>query len=304
MALSPDILNALPPLKGRLSPDASLATITWFGVGGPCDLMFRPADTQDLATFLKHLPAEVPVTVIGVGSNLLVRDGGVKGVVIRLGRGFVDIKAEGEDIVAGAAALDANVAQVAAEAGIGGLEFLSGVPGTIGGALMMNAGAYGGDMSQIVVSATAVDRQGTIHTVPVEKLGFTYRHSETPDGWIFTGAHLRGIAGNPVEISAKLANIKLNRENAQPIRAKTGGSTFKNPAGHSAWELVDRAGCRGLRMGGAQVSEKHTNFLINTGGATAAEIEALGEEVRRRVLDLTGITLDWEIKRIGEAANG
>lgn len=302
MALSSQILDRLPPLKGRLSPDASLATITWFGVGGPCDLMFRPADAEDLALFLKHLPAEVPVTVIGVGSNLLVRDGGIKGVVIRLGRGFVDIKAEGEDVYAGAAALDANVAQVAADAGIGGIEFLSGVPGTIGGALMMNAGAYGGDMSKIVVSATAVDRQGNMHSVPLEKLGFTYRHSETPEGWIFTGAHLRGISGDPVEISAKLANIKLNRENAQPIRAKTGGSTFKNPAGHSAWELVDRAGCRGLRLGGAQVSEKHTNFLINTGGATAAEIEALGEEVRRRVLDLTGITLDWEIKRIGEAA--
>ncbi|MFD2263575.1 UDP-N-acetylmuramate dehydrogenase [Lacibacterium aquatile] len=304
MAVSPDILNNLPPLKGRLSTDASLATITWFGVGGPCDLMFRPADAEDLASFLKHLPAEVPVTVIGVGSNLLVRDGGVKGVVIRLGRGFVDIKAEGEDVIAGASALDANVAQVAADAGIGGMEFLSGVPGTIGGALKMNAGAYGGDMKQIVVSATAVDRQGNLHTVSAEQLGFTYRHSETPEGWIFTGARLRGIAGNPVEISAKLANIKQNRENAQPIRAKTGGSTFKNPTGHSAWELVDRAGCRGLRMGGAQVSEKHTNFLINTGGATAAEIEALGEEVRRRVLDLTGITLEWEIKRIGEAANG
>lgn len=301
MALTADLLAGLPPLKGRLTSDALLSSITWFGVGGPCDLMFRPADAEDLALFLAHLPPEVPVTVIGVGSNLLVRDGGVRGAVIRLGRGFVGIETDGEDVRAGAAALDANVAQVAAEAGIGGLEFLSGVPGTIGGALMMNAGAYGGDMSGITVSATAVDRAGRLHSVMAADLGFTYRHSETPQGWIFTGALLRGIKGDPTEIAEKLAAVKNSRETTQPIRAKTGGSTFKNPDGHRAWELVDRAGCRGLRLGGAQVSEKHCNFLINTGGATAADIEALGEEVRRRVLEATGVTLEWEIKRIGEA---
>jgi UDP-N-acetylmuramate dehydrogenase len=292
----------LPELRGRVGFDAPLAGITWFGVGGSADLMVRPADEDDLATFLAAAPADLPVTVIGVGSNLLVRDGGVRGAVIRLGRGFAGIAPDGTAVRVGGAALDLNVATVAAEAGIAGLEFLSGVPGTIGGGLRMNAGAYGGDMAGVVESATALDETGTRHQLLAADLGFSYRKSAVPEGWIFTGAVLRGTAGDPLEIRRRLTDIRTSREAAQPIRTKTGGSTFKNPEGMKAWELIDRAGCRGLVLGGAMVSEKHCNFLINTGDATAAEIEALGEEVRRRVQDKTGVTLDWEIRRMGEPA--
>lgn len=296
------LADRLPKLRGRVTPNAPLSAITWFAVGGPAEILVRPADEDDLATLLAALPPEVPVTVIGVGSNLLVRDGGVPGVVLRLGKGFATITTDGTQVTAGAAALDLNTALTAGDAGIAGLEFLSGVPGTIGGALRMNAGAYGGDMAQVLVEARALDRQGNRHTATLTEMGLTYRHSDAPADWIFTGARMQGREADPKTIGQHLAEIRANREASQPIRAKTGGSTFKNPPGQKAWELIDKAGCRGLRLGGAQVSEKHTNFLINTGNATAAEIEALGEEVRRRVLDTSGVSLDWEIKRIGIAA--
>ncbi len=305
------LIEQLPPVRGRLTASAPLAGVTWFGVGGPAEVMFRPLDEADLAAFLAALPADVPITVIGVGSNLLVRDGGIEGVVIRLGRGFATIE-PGADGVAtrlrvGAAALDVNVATLAAEAGIAGCEFLTGVPGTIGGALRMNAGAYGGDMTQVVVSARALDRRGRAHDLDKAKLGFSYRKSAVRDDWIFVGALLEGTADDPAAIKQRLARIRAEREASQPLRTKTGGSTFKNPTtnnptGAKAWELIDQAGCRGLTRGGAKVSEQHCNFLINAGGASAADIEELGEEVRRRVFDRTGITLEWEIKRVGDTA--
>lgn len=296
------LADRLPKLRGRVTPNAPLSAITWFAVGGPAEVLVRPADEEDLATLLAALPPDVPVTVIGVGSNLLVRDGGVPGVVLRLGKGFATITTDGTQVTAGAAALDLNAALTAGDAGIAGLEFLSGVPGTIGGALRMNAGAYGGDMAQVLIEARALDRQGNRRTATLTEMGLTYRHSDAPADWIFTGARMQGREADPKTIGQHLAEIRANREASQPIRAKTGGSTFKNPPGQKAWELIDKAGCRGLRLGGAQVSEKHTNFLINTGSATAAEIEALGEEVRRRVLETSGVSLDWEIKRIGISA--
>jgi UDP-N-acetylmuramate dehydrogenase len=296
------LIERLPQARGRLTAEAPLAGITWFGVGGNAEVMFRPADEADLAQFLKALPHAVPVTLIGVGSNLLVRDGGIPGVVMRLGRGFAEIATEGAVLHSGAAALDLNVATVAANAGIAGLEFLSGVPGTIGGALRMNAGAYGGEMKDVAIAARAVDRDGAVHSLGAADFGFSYRHSAVPQDWIFTAATLEGSAGDAVEIGRRLTEIRTRREATQPIRTKTGGSTFKNPPGEKAWELIDRAGCRGLRRGGAMVSEKHCNFLINTGGATARDIEELGELVRQRVLDSCGIGLDWEIRRVGEPA--
>jgi UDP-N-acetylmuramate dehydrogenase len=298
----PALIDRLPPVRGRLAANAPIGPMTWFRVGGPAEILFRPADEADLADFLKALPADVPVTVIGVGSNLLVRDGGIPGVTIRLGRGFAEITAAGNEVRAGAGALDLNVALTAAEAGIGGLEFLSGVPGTIGGGLRMNAGAYGGEIKDVLVQAAAVDRSGIIHRIPVAELSLSYRHSDTPADWIFTGALLRGRRDEPAEIAVKMAEIKAARETSQPIRARTGGSTFANPPGHQAWRLIDAAGCRGLARGGAMVSEKHTNFLINNGTATAADIEGLGEEVRRRVNAQFGIVLEWEIRRIGRHA--
>jgi UDP-N-acetylmuramate dehydrogenase len=298
------LIDRLPPVRGRLTAGAPLAGITWFGVGGCAEVMFRPLDEADLADFLKALPADVPVTVIGVGSNLLVRDGGIGGVVIRLGRGFATIAPVVDAAVArikvGAAALDVNVATLAAEAGIAGCEFLSGVPGTIGGALRMNAGAYGGDMAQVVGSARALDRRGRMHDLDKAGLGFAYRKSAVRDDWIFVAAVLEGVPDDPDRIKQRLAKIRADREASQPLRTKTGGSTFKNPSGAKAWELIDQAGCRGLVLGGAKVSEQHCNFLINTGGASAADIEALGEEVRRRVFDRTGVTLEWEIRRVGD----
>jgi UDP-N-acetylmuramate dehydrogenase len=296
------LIERLPPVRGRLTAAAPLAGITWFGVGGPAEIMFRPLDEADLADFLAALPSDVPVTVIGVGSNLLVRDGGIAGVVLRLGRGFATIAPDGMRIGVGAAALDVNVATLAAEAGIGGCEFLTGVPGTIGGALRMNAGAYGGDMAQITAGARALDRRGQAHDLTPAELGFSYRKAAVPDDWIFTAATLEGRAGDPAAIKRRLAEIRAEREASQPLRTKTGGSTFKNPPGAKAWELIDQVGCRGLTRGGAKVSELHCNFLVNSGGATAADIEDLGEEVRRRVFDRTGITLEWEIRRVGETA--
>ena len=298
------LIERLPKVRGRLTENAPLSGITWFRVGGPAEIMFRPADRDDLADFLAGLPRDVPVTVIGVGSNLLVRDGGVAGVVLRLGRGFADIEARGSDVRAGAAALDINIARMAADAGLAGLEFLSGIPGTMGGALRMNAGAYGRELVDVVVSAEALDRQGRLHKLDKKALGLSYRHSDVPEDWIFTGAELKAERGEASAIRARLAEIQAAREASQPIRSRTGGSTFANPPGHKAWQLIDQAGCRGLRIGGAIVSEMHTNFLINTGNATAADIETLGETVRRRVREASGIDLRWEIRRIGTAGNG
>ena len=298
------LIQHLPKVRGRLVADAPIGPLTWFRVGGPAEILFRPADEQDLAAFLAALPPEIPVTVIGVGSNLLVRDGGIPGVTIRLGRGFTEVTVEHDEVRAGAGALDLNVALTAVEAGVGGLEFLSGIPGTIGGGFRTNAGAYGREFKDLLVAAEAVDRAGRLHRATALELGLSYRHCEAPPDWLFTGAVFRGAPGDPAKIGRRMAEIRAAREASQPIRAKTGGSTFANPPGEQAWRLIDAAGCRGLRRGGAMVSEKHTNFLINTGSATAADIESLGEEVRRLVYDRSGIMLEWEIRRIGEPASG
>jgi UDP-N-acetylmuramate dehydrogenase len=291
--------DELPPLRGRVAFDAALAPFTWFRVGGPAEMLFRPDDDEDLATLLAALPPEIPVTVIGVGSNLLVRDGGVPGVVVRLAGPFAGIAVDGDVLTAGAAALDQTVALQARQAGLGGLEFLSGVPGTIGGALRMNAGAFGGEMKDVTLSATALDRRGARHVIDAAGLGFSYRHCGVPEDRIFLSATLRGHADDDEAISARMDAIRTAREASQPTRVRTGGSTFANPPGARAWELIDGAGCRGLAIGGARVSEKHCNFLLNTGAATAADIESLGEEVRRRVRETSGIDLTWEIRRIG-----
>ena len=298
------LIRRLPPVRGRLTPDAPIGPMTWFRVGGPAEVLFRPADEEDLATFLAALPAEVPVTVLGVGSNLLVRDGGIPGVVIRLGHGFAEIAPGDGELRAGAGALDLNVALTAAEADASGLEFLSGIPGTIGGGFRTNAGAYGCEFKDVLIAAEAIDRSGTNHRAGPAKLALSYRHSEVPPDWIFTRAIFRVAAGDPAAIAERMNEIREAREGSQPIRARTGGSTFANPPGDSAWRLIDAAGCRGLRRGGAMVSEKHTNFLINTGDATAADLEGLGEEVRRRVEAQFGIVLEWEIRRIGRPLPG
>jgi UDP-N-acetylmuramate dehydrogenase len=282
-----------------LTADAAIGKQTWFGVGGHAEVLFRPADLADLAGFFAALPPQIPVTVIGVGSNLLVRDGGIPGVVIRFGRGFAAIEIEHDEIRVGAAALDRIVAFAAADAGLGGLEFLSGIPGSIGGSVRMNAGAYGQEIKDVLVSAIALDRNGQTHIVDSREMGLTYRHSEVDPSWIFVEARLRGAPGDRSAISRRLNEIRAAREATQPVRARTGGSTFKNPPGDSAWRLIDAAGCRGLVRGGAMVSRQHTNFLINTGSAAAADLEELGEEVRRRVHDTSGILLEWEIERIG-----
>ena len=299
-----DDLRALAPdLRGRVSADAPLAPFTWFRVGGPAEALVSPADEDDLAYLLERLPPAIPVTVIGVGSNLIVRDGGVRGLVIRLGgKAFGAIEtATDHRVIAGAAALDAQVARAAAEAGIAGLAFLRGVPGSIGGALRMNAGAHGGEIHEVFVEARGIDRAGAKRVLGPAEMGLSYRHSEAPDDVIFTRAVLQGRPGDPQAIKTEMERITAAREASQPIRDKTGGSTFKNPAGHKAWQLIDAAGCRGLVVGDAQVSTLHCNFLINRGAATAADIEALGEEVRRRVKAASGVELEWEIKRIGEA---
>jgi UDP-N-acetylmuramate dehydrogenase len=296
------LIARLPAVRGRYTENAPLGPVTWFRVGGPAEVMFRPIDVQDLAGFLAGKPADVPATVLGVGSNLLVRDGGVPGVVVRLGRGFAGIETEGDEVRVGAGALDVNVALVAGGAGIAGLEFLSGVPGTIGGALRMNAGAYGAETKDVVVGARAVDPVGRVRDLDPEDLGFGYRCCAVPRDWIFVSARLRGRLGDRAAIARRTEEIRTAREQTQPIRSRTGGSTFANPPGAKAWELIERAGCRGLTRGGAQVSEKHCNFLINTGNATAADLEALGEEVRRRVFETSGVRLEWEIQRIGVAA--
>ena len=299
MAQQRPLIERLPQVRGRLTAGASLANVTWFRVGGAAEVLFKPADLMDLQGFLTRKPEDVPVTVLGVGSNLLVRDGGIPGVVIRLGRAFTEVRVNGTAVTAGASALDLNVALAARDAGVAGIEFLSGVPGLIGGALRMNAGAYGSDMATVVTSATALDPHGRFHKLNKDELGFTYRHSAVDPDWIFIGAELTGRADSPRAIQARITEIQNARAESQPIRSRTGGSTFTNPPHRKAWELIDAAGCRGLKLGGAQVSETHCNFLINTGDASAADLEGLGEEVRRRVKAQSGVELHWEIKRIG-----
>lgn len=292
-------------VRGRWTTNAPLAASTWFRVGGCADVLFSPADEEDLMTFLVGCPSEVPVTVIGVASNLLIRDAGIRGVVIRLGAEFARTSADGVQITAGAAAIDLNVSRAAADAGIVGLEFMSGIPGTIGGGLRMNAGAYGREFCDVVTNITVIDRSGKRRVINKDDMGFSYRHSSAPDDWIFTAVTFVGQEiGDVAEIQARMRDIQSRRMTSQPIREKTGGSTFANPDsdphGRKAWQLIDAAGCRGLRRGGAMVSEQHCNFLINCGTATAADLEDLGEDVRRRVFENSGVNLRWEIKRIGE----
>jgi len=298
------LLGMLPPVRGPLTFNSAVGKQSWLGAGGPAEILFRPADAADLTVFLSALPPEIPVRVVGVGSNVLVRDGGIPGVVIRLGRGFGGVQIEDDEVRAGAAALDRIVAFAAADAGISGFEFLSGIPGSIGGGVRMNAGAYGREIGDLLVSVTALDRSGKTLTIDRAEMGFSYRHSDVDPCWIFVEARFRSARGDPVEIASRLAEIRATREATQPVRARTGGSTFKNPPGDSAWRLIDAAGCRGLVRGAAMVSEKHTNFLINTGNATATDLEDLGEEVRRRVYETSGIVLEWEIERIGCSISG
>ena len=289
----------LPPVRGAYTENAPLKDLVWFRAGGNAEVLFRPADAEDLAVFLHAKPQDLRVTVIGVGSNLLVRDGGIPGAVVRLPASFGKVAVEGPRLRAGAAALDAAVARAAADAGLAGLEFLRGVPGTIGGALRMNAGCYGRELKDVFIQAVALDGQGTRHVLSAADMGFTYRHSAVPEDWIFVEAVLEGTPDEPAAVRARMEELVAQREASQPIRAKTGGSTFKNPEGRKAWQLIDEAGCRGLRHGGAQVSEMHCNFLINNGEATAADLEALGEEVRARVKEKSGVALEWEIKKVG-----
>lgn len=294
------LIDQLPKVRGRYREKASLSGMTWFRVGGPAEVLFKPADIDDLIDFLREKPAEVPVTIMGVASNLLVRDGGIKGVVIRLGRAFAQVSVEdGGRVRVGAGALCINVALTACEAALSGLEFLRGVPGTVGGGLRMNAGAYGGEFTDVVEQVTAVDAGGKVHVLDHAEMNFSYRHSGVPEDWIFLEVILRAAPGEMYEISARMSEINRQREDSQPMRVRTGGSTFKNPPGHKAWELIDAADCRGLQRGGAKVSTKHCNFLINEGKATADDIEALGEEVRRRVFERSGVDLEWEISRVG-----
>ena len=301
--ITPHLASAMPALRGRMEANFKLANITWFRVGGPAQVFFVPADEEDLSYFLEHLPSHIPVYVLGLGSNMLVRDGGMAGVVIRLTKAFFNaISVEGDhQIRAGSAVPDMKLAKAAAEAGIAGLEFFRGIPGGIGGALRMNAGAHGGETKDVLIEARALSRDGKLHILKNSDFGFTYRHSTAPPHLIYTQALFQGRAGDPAQINADMDKITAAREASQPIKERTGGSTFKNPDGHKSWQLIDAAGCRGLTIGDAQMSEMHCNFLINRGNATAADIETLGETVRRRVLENSGIQLQWEIKRIGVA---
>jgi UDP-N-acetylmuramate dehydrogenase len=302
--LLPQLHKLLPDLRGRLAAQQPLAPFTWFRVGGPAQALFAPADSDDLAYFLRRLPAEIPVTVIGLGSNLIVRDGGVSGIAIRLGgKAFGRIVVEADHrLRVGAGVPDVKIARAAAEAGIDGLAFFRGIPGSLGGALRMNAGAHGGETKDICVSVAALDRCGQSHRLSLAGMGFAYRHCDAAEDLIFTEALLQGQAGEPSSILAQMEHITGAREASQPIKEKTGGSTFKNPPGAKAWQLIDQAGCRGLVVGDAQVSPMHCNFLINRGAATARDIEVLGETVRRRVADTCGVELEWEIKRVGLSA--
>ena len=299
------LLSRLPAVRGRYIEHVDLSGSTWFRVGGPADVLFRPADVRDLAAFLTECPRDIPRTVLGLGSNLLIRDGGVRGVVIRLDGAFNEIEVNGTTVTAGAGVLDVNLARICRDAGLVGFEFMRGIPGTIGGGLRINAGAYGRAFRDILDWAEAVDGTGSMHRVGLDELEMSYRHCGAPEDWVFTAAQFHGQHGDQREISARMQDVRQARKDSQPVNTRTGGSTFKNPGndnpnGAKAWELIDRAGCRGLVRGGAQVSELHCNFLINTGAATAADLEALGEEVRRRVQAHCGVMLEWEIRRIGE----
>ena len=303
--LAAELQASMPQLRGRLVPDAPLKDITWFRVGGAAEVLYTPADEADLAYFMAEAPAEVPVFVIGLCSNLLVRDGGVRGVIVRLGRGFGEIELLGNSCIrTGTAVPDVKIARAAADAGIAGLSFYRGIPGGIGGALRMNAGAHGSETKDVLLSARAIDREGRIHELSNADMGFTYRRSSVPRDWIFTSATFQGTSGEPEDIARSMDEVAAYREKHQPIKERTGGSTFKNPPDNSAWKLVDAAGCRGLRVGGAMVSEMHCNFLINDRQATAEDIERLGETVRARVRASSGIELQWEIVRVGEALPG
>jgi UDP-N-acetylmuramate dehydrogenase len=303
-SLAEKLGRVLPKVRGRIAANQPLAPFTWFRVGGSAEALFSPADEEDLAYFLDHLAPEIPVNVVGLGSNLIVRDRGVPGVVIRLGgRAFGEVAAEPDHrLRAGAAVPDMKLARAAADAGIDGLAFYRGIPGAVGGALRMNAGAHGGETRDVLIEARGIDRRGNLRTFTNAQMGYGYRHSSVPDEVIFTRALFQGHAGEPASILAEMDRITVAREASQPIREKTGGSTFKNPPGQSAWKLIDAAGCRGLRVGGAQVSEMHCNFLINTGNASGHDIEVLGETVRARVKENSGIELHWEIKRVGVPA--
>lgn len=290
----------LPALRGSIEEKGSLADFIWFRTGGPAEYLVRPRDVDDLSAFLRDLDPSVPVLPVGVGSNLIVRDGGVPGVVVRLPKAMAKVSVEpGNRVRAGAAAMGISVASVARDAGIAGMEFLRGIPGTVGGAVRMNAGAYGRDASDILVECTLVLRTGRVETWAASRLAYSYRHSELPEGAVVVEAVFEGVPGDPTAIGAEMDRIAAEREASQPLRSRTGGSTFKNPDGDKAWRLIDEAGCRGLTKGAAQVSEKHCNFLLNLGGASSADIEALGEEVRAKVKDKSGVTLEWEIQRIG-----
>lgn len=298
------VQHAFADTRGRLTPQALLGPRTWFRVGGNAEWLFQPADTEDLAAVMQKLSPELPVTALGACSNVIIRDGGLDGIVIRLARGFADVTVEQDGLVVGAACLDATVAEHAAQAGLGGLEFLAGIPGSIGGAVRMNAGAYGSDIAAVLDWADIVTRDGSLVRLDAGALNFGYRRSGLPEGALVVRARLRGVPANPADIAARIADVRTSREQSQPVRARTGGSTFRNPdpelSRRKAWELIDAAGCRGLTLGGAQVSEKHCNFLINTGTATASDLEALGEDVRKRVEQNSGVSLHWEIKRIGK----
>jgi UDP-N-acetylmuramate dehydrogenase len=296
---APALLDQLPPVAGRLLVGVPLGPSTWFRVGGAAEILLRPKDVFDLQCFLRNLTLPLPVTVIGAASNMIVRDGGVAGIVIRLARGFGAIEVERDGVVAGGAALDATVAEHAAAAGLAGLEFLCGIPGSIGGAVAMNAGAYGGDVASTLDWAEILTRQGELHRLGAGEIGFSYRHAGLPPESVVVRARFAASPGDASAIAARMAEIRASREATQPVRARTGGSSFRNPPNARAWELIDAAGCRGLTRGGAQVSEQHCNFLLNLGTATAADIEGLGEEVRRRVHATSGVTLEWEIRRIG-----
>ena len=299
-----DVMSRLPTPRGELTSLAELAKHTWFGVGGPAEVLFSPADANDLVQFIKTMPDDIPLYPIGAGSNLLVRDGGMDGVIINTTRFMNTLDSHDDILTVGAGIHDAEVARAAARLGLGGLEFLIGIPGTIGGGLRMNAGAYGTEFKDIVISATAVDRQGVIHTATPEEMGMAYRHSDAPADWIFLEARLKAKPDDVDAIRARMKEIVVNRGDAQPKGVRTGGSTFANPSPHKAWQLIDNAGCRGLKIGAAMVSEKHCNFLINTGGASAADIETLGETVRQRVEENSGVHLRWEIRRIGKEGGG
>lgn len=299
-----DLKDRLPEVRGKYIEDARLDALTWFRVGGPADILFTPEDFDDLIAFLRGCPDDIPVRVVGVGSNLLVRDGGLEGVTIRLAKGFNEVSIQGDVVEAEAGALDVTVARRAQKAGLTGLEFFRGIPGAIGGALRMNAGSYGTETKDVLIECTAVDRKGHVRTMKVEEMGYAYRHSDVPEDFIFTSACFQTRRDDPEAIKARMDAITESREESQPVKSRTGGSTFKNPdpersGGLKAWQLIDKAGCRGLRIGGAQVSQQHCNFLINQGEASAADLEALGDEVRRRVLENSGVELQWEIKRIG-----